>query len=69
MILTERVEHVYDLQEKFTGFAKNIITLTGGMSKTEEATKMRLLEYIPDDAERLLIATGNILEKGSTMLQ
>lgn len=64
LILTERVEHVYDLQEKFTGFAKNIITLTGGMSKTEEATKMRLLEDIPDDAERLLIATGKYIGEG-----
>ncbi|WP_404997067.1 TOTE conflict system archaeo-eukaryotic primase domain-containing protein [Caldifermentibacillus hisashii] len=64
LILTERVEHVYDLQEKFTGFAKNIITLTGGMSNTEEATKMRLLEDIPDDAERLLIATGKYIGEG-----
>ncbi|WP_346207262.1 DEAD/DEAH box helicase family protein [Caldifermentibacillus hisashii] len=64
LILTERVEHVYDLQEKFTGFAKNIITLTGGMSKTEEATKMRLLEDIPNDAERLLIATGKYIGEG-----
>ncbi|KIO62743.1 hypothetical protein B4166_3111 [Caldibacillus thermoamylovorans] len=64
LILTERVEHVYDLQEKFNGFAKNIITLTGGMSKTEEATKMRLLEDIPDDAERLLIATGKYIGEG-----
>ena len=64
LILTERVEHVHDLESKFKGFAKNIIVLTGGMSKQEEKEKIKRLEELPNDEERLIIATGKYIGEG-----
>ena len=64
LILTERVEHVHHLELKFKKFAKNIIVLTGGMSKQEEKEKIKRLEELPDDEERLIIATGKYIGEG-----
>jgi superfamily II DNA or RNA helicase len=64
LILTERVEHVRDLESMFKGFAKNIIVLTGGMSKKEEKEKLVRLEELPDDEERVIIATGRYIGEG-----
>lgn len=64
IILTERLEHVYHLESTFKGFAKNIIVLTGGMSKQEEKEKIKRLEELPDDEERLIIATGKYIGEG-----
>lgn len=64
LILTERVEHVHNLESKFKGFAKNIIVLTGGMNKQEEMEKIKLLEELPDHEERLIIATGKYIGEG-----
>lgn len=64
IILTERLDHVHDLESSFKGFAKNIIVLTGGMTKNEEKEKIRKLEEIPDNEERLIIATGKYVGEG-----
>lgn len=64
IILTERLDHVHDLELTFKGFAKNIIVLTGGMTKKEEKEKIRKLEEIPDNEERLIIATGKYIGEG-----
>ncbi|WP_404454443.1 DEAD/DEAH box helicase [Virgibacillus necropolis] len=64
IILTERVDHVKEFESRLTGFAKNIIVLTGGMSKKEEQTKLKKLEEIPDKQERLVIATGKYIGEG-----
>ncbi|WP_312476275.1 TOTE conflict system archaeo-eukaryotic primase domain-containing protein [Neobacillus sp.] len=64
IILTERIEHLENLRNLFKGFAKNIIVLTGNMSKKERKTEMERLEKIPDNEERLLIATGKYIGEG-----
>jgi len=64
LILTERVDHVVELESLFKGFAKNIITLTGGMSKKEEKEKTLKLETMDHHEERLLIATGKYIGEG-----
>src|SRR5699024_3163769 len=64
ILLTERLEHVKNFETMFKGFAKNIIILTGGMSKKDEQTKMEKLREIPDDQERLVIATGKYIGEG-----
>lgn len=64
IILTERVEHLENLQKQFKGFAKNIIVLTGNMSKKERKLELERLEKIPDNEERLLIATGKYIGEG-----
>ena len=64
IILTERLDHVHDLESTFKGFAKNIIVLTGGMTKKDEKEKIRNLEKLPDNEERLIIATGKYIGEG-----
>lgn len=64
LLLTERVEHAYHLASKFTGFVKNIIVLTGKMSRKEAQANLKKLEDLPDNEERLIIATGKYIGEG-----
>lgn len=64
LLLTERVEHAYHLASKFTGFVKNIIVLTGKMSKKEAKANLKKLEELQDHEERLIIATGKYIGEG-----
>jgi superfamily II DNA or RNA helicase len=64
IICTERIEHLENLHKQFKGFAKNIIVLTGNMSKKERKLELERLEKIPDSEERLLIATGKYIGEG-----
>lgn len=64
IVLTERIEHLSYLKNQFKGFAKNIIILTGNMSKKEQNEELLHLERIPDNEERLIIATGKYIGEG-----
>jgi superfamily II DNA or RNA helicase len=64
MILTERVEHLNRLAEMFKGFAKNIITLSGSMTKKGQKLELEKLSKVPDDQERLVIAIGKYIGEG-----
>lgn len=64
IILTERIEHLEKLRDKFKHFAKNIIVLTGNMTKKERSQELERLEKMPDDVERLVIATGKYIGEG-----
>jgi len=64
IILTERIEHLENLRSKFKGYAKNIIVLTGNMTKKERITELKRLDNIPDNEERLVIATGKYIGEG-----
>jgi superfamily II DNA or RNA helicase len=64
MILTERVEHAIELHSRFQGFVKNIILLTGQMSKKEQKENLRRLNELGDHVERLVIATGKYIGEG-----
>ena len=43
---------------------KNIIVLSGGMGRKQRASLMDQLKNIPQDEERLIIATGRYLGEG-----
>lgn len=63
LILTERIEHINDLKERFKGFVKNIIVLNGHQSvkeKKEQLSKIRMLA----NEEQLVIATGKYIGEG-----
>ncbi|WP_010530178.1 TOTE conflict system archaeo-eukaryotic primase domain-containing protein [Lentibacillus jeotgali] len=64
IILTERIEHVHELEKAFKGFAKNIIVLTGKLSKQEEKDRLKLMKSLSDNEERLIIATGKYIGEG-----
>jgi superfamily II DNA or RNA helicase len=50
--------------DKFKGFVKNLIVLSGDLSKKERELTFERLENIPDDSERLIIATGKFIGEG-----
>ncbi len=64
IILTERRDHIEKLYEKLKGFAKNIIVLTGGLSKKEEQERLRKLKEIPRNEERIILAIGKYIGEG-----
>jgi superfamily II DNA or RNA helicase len=64
IILTERIEHLENLYKQFKGFAKNIIVLSGNMTKKDRGLELERLEKIPDNEERLVIATGKYIGEG-----
>jgi len=64
LILTERKAHVTLLAEIISGFAKNVVVLQGGTGQKQRKQIMETLNNIPDDEERVLIATGRYLGEG-----
>lgn len=64
IILTERIDHLIELERRFKGFAKNIIVLSGAMKKSERHAAMEKLMKIPNEEERLVIATGKYIGEG-----
>ena len=64
IILTERREHVFLLQERLSGHCKNIITLFGTASQKECRETLQRLESIPSDESLLIIATGKYVGEG-----
>jgi superfamily II DNA or RNA helicase len=64
IILTERIEHVKLLESKFKSFTKNLIVLTGELKKSEQKARLKELQTIPDEQERLVIATGKYIGEG-----
>lgn len=64
ILLTERRSHIDYFEEKFKGFVKNIIVLRGGMGKRQGQAVMEHLKNIPDNEERLIIASGKYVGEG-----
>jgi hypothetical protein len=64
IVLTERVDHIDELKRKFNNFVKNLVVLTGGKSKKVEKEALKKLENVPDNEERLIIATGKYVGEG-----
>jgi len=64
IVLTERNDHLDSLASRLMPALKNLIVLRGGMSGKElEAVRGRLAS-IPDDQERVLLATGRYVGEG-----
>ena len=64
IVLTERNEHLDRLTAAMSSVIRNLIVLRGGMErKALQAVRARLTE-IPDDEERVLLATGRYIGEG-----
>ena len=61
IIITERIEHVDRLANQFKGFVKNLFILTGELNEKEAEVKLKELNELSDDQERLVIATGKYI--------
>jgi hypothetical protein len=61
LLLTERTAHVDYFANRLKGFAKNIIVLQGGMGKKQREAIKKQMSEIPEDEERIIIATGRYI--------
>ena len=64
VLLTERREHLTFFADTLADKVKNIIVLSGGMARKQRILLMDQLKTIPEDEERLIIATGRYLGEG-----
>lgn len=64
LVLTERTAHVEFFAQKLAGFSKHIIVLRGGMGRKQLKAIMDELHSIPDEDERVIIATGKYIGEG-----
>lgn len=63
-MLTERTEHLELLAERLRPSVPNIVTLRGGMGAKQRTAIAEQLVSIPDQAPRVLVATGRYLGEG-----
>jgi superfamily II DNA or RNA helicase len=64
ILLAERTAHVEYFEKKLEKFAKNVIVLRGGMGKKQREAIRQRIASIPDNEERVFIATGKLIGEG-----
>jgi superfamily II DNA or RNA helicase len=64
ILITERRNHLTMFEEKLRPLIKNVIVFQGGMGQKQRNALYEKIKSIPDDEERLLIATGKYLGEG-----
>jgi len=64
ILLTERKDHLEFLASELRDTVKNLVVLQGGMGVKQLRKVMQHLASIPDDEERLILATGRYIGEG-----
>ena len=64
ILLTERKEHLEYFADRLRKFTRNLIVLQGGRSAKRRRDELSQLAAIPDDEERLVLATGRYIGEG-----
>jgi len=64
VVITDRTDHLEALAQRLSRFARNIVVLRGGQSERKRREAMARLAVIPDDDERVILATGRYLGEG-----
>ncbi len=64
IVLTERTCQVDEFATRLTGLVKHIVVLKGGMSTQQRRAIAEQLASIPEDEERVLLATGRYIGEG-----
>lgn len=64
ILLTERKEHLALLRDRLSPFIKNLIVLKGGTGQRQRQQIAKEINSIPEDEERLIVATGRYLGEG-----
>jgi superfamily II DNA or RNA helicase len=64
ILLTERRDHLTFFAERLRGFVQHLVVLQGGMTEKERRASGAALAAIPDDEERLVLATGRYIGEG-----
>lgn len=64
ILLTERRAHLNYFATHLRGFARHLVVLQGGMGAKQRRDLIDRLKSIPDEEERLLLATGRFIGEG-----
>jgi superfamily II DNA or RNA helicase len=64
IVLTERRDHLDFFVERLERVARNLIVLRGGLGEKRRRAVMEKLAAIPEDEERLVLATGRFVGEG-----
>jgi len=64
ILLTERKEHLEYFADRLRKFTRNLIVLQGGRSAKRRRDDLDRLAAIPDNEERLVLATGRYIGEG-----
>lgn len=64
ILLTERRDHLEYLASRLEKFARHVVVLRGGMRERERQVLMERIEAIPDEEERVVLATGRYIGEG-----
>lgn len=64
IILTERMEHLEHFAARLRSFTRHLVVLHGRMKPKERRQALEDLTKIPEDEERLLLATGRYIGEG-----
>ncbi len=64
IVLTERRDHLEFLAARLQGFVRHLLVLRGGMTSKERSQIAASLAAVPDDEERLVLATGRYIGEG-----
>ena len=64
ILLTERKEHLEYFADRLRKFTRNLIVLQGGRSAKRRREDLNRLAAIPDNEERLILATGRYIGEG-----
>ena len=64
IVLTERRDHLDHLAAQLRSVVNHLVILHGGMSAKERRTALATLAKLPDNAERLIVATGRYIGEG-----
>lgn len=64
LVLTERTEHLEQMQELLASHVEHLVVLRGGMGAGQRRAVAAAIKAIPDDAPRVLLATGRYIGEG-----
>lgn len=64
VILTERREHLENLYKRLADKIPNVIVMKGGMGRKQRRDVLEKLSNLPDEEEKVIIATGRYLGEG-----
>ncbi len=64
ILLTERRDHLEYFAGQLRGFVRHLVVLQGGMSPKERRELGARLAAVPDEEERLVLATGRYIGEG-----
>lgn len=64
LVLTERTEHLDVIAERLMGLVGNVFVLRGRMGTKQTRLVLEQIAAIPDDQERVIIATGRYIGEG-----